>query len=331
VQHIRVASTDIANAVEPAAALLRDGGIVAFPTETVYGLGADVFNKTAIRRIFAAKGRPPDDPLIVHVRPQWPLDQVFAHTTALERRLLDKFWPGPLTLIGPKAAAIPSIVTAGLPDIAVRAPSHPVAIALLDAVGGPVAAPSANRFSYVSATTAQHVIDDLGDSLDAIVDAGPSTAGIESTVVRLRGSALEVLRHGATTIDAITTAVPDISEVVELTESSAASPGQLLTHYSPNTATLALAPGTAIDRLELKGSVVLVGYDESIRPETHRFVSLGSRSNLDGVARTLYDTLRTVDSVNADTILIELTGAGGIGRALDDRIRRAASGRVEGR
>ncbi|MBN4059670.1 threonylcarbamoyl-AMP synthase [Acidimicrobium ferrooxidans] len=329
-QYIRVASTDIANTVEPAAALLRNGGIVAFPTETVYGLGADAFNKTAVRRIFAAKGRPPDDPLIVHIRRHWHLDQVFAHTTSLERQLLDKFWPGPLTLIGPKATAIPSIVTAGLADVAVRAPSHPVAIALLDAVAGPVAAPSANRFSYVSATTAQHVVDDLGDSIDAIVDAGPSTAGIESTVVRLRGSVLEVLRHGATTIDAITTAMPDISDVVEITGSTTASPGQLLTHYSPNTATIALAPGSAIDRLELEGSVVLVGYDESVWPETHRFVSLGSRSNLDGVARTLYETLRTVDSSNADTILIELTGASGIGRALDDRIRRAASGRVEG-
>ena len=329
-QHIRVASTDIANTVEPAAALLRDGGIVAFPTETVYGLGADAFNEAAVKRVFAAKGRPPNDPLIVHVRPHWPLDQVFAHTTALQLQLLDKFWPGPLTLIGPKAPTIPSIVTAGLPDVAVRAPSHPVAIVLLDAVDRPIAAPSANRFSYVSATTAQHVADDLGDSIDAIVDAGPSTAGIESTVVRLRGSVLEVLRHGATTIEAITAAVSGIDEVVEITGSTTASPGQLLTHYSPNTATIALTPGTAIDRLELVGSAVLVGYDESVRPETHRFVSLGSRANLDAVARVLYETLRTVDSSAANTILVELTGADGIGRALDDRIRRAASGRVEG-
>ena len=321
----------LAASVEPAAELIRAGRLVAFATETVYGLGADAFDPVAVRSIFAAKGRPPDDPLIVHVLPQWPLEQVFASVSPIAQLLVDRLWPGPLTIVGPKAAGVPDLVTSGLPDVAVRAPSHPVAQALLAAAGRPIAAPSANRFSYVSATTADHVIDDLGDSVDAVLDSGPATAGIESTVVRVNGTVLEVLRHGALSTADILAAVPELTSAIDPpARSSAASPGQLITHYSPTTGTVALRAGATLPSEFAAGSrrVVVLGYD---RPATSGLIetrSLGSRDDLDGVARTLYAKLRSADEAGADLIVVELTGADGIGRALDDRITRAASGVV---
>jgi len=326
-----------ANAIAHAADILRSGGLVGFPTETVYGLGALARSPEAVARIFAAKGRPATDPLIVHVLADWPLDEVFAPADALTQTVTDELiaahWPGPLTLVRAKHPSIPDIVTAEGPTVAVRAPAHPVAQALLAAVGEPIAAPSANRFSYISATTAAHVVADLGDSVDLVLDGGPATAGIESTVVRIAGDALIVLRHGALGIDAITAAVERGVDVVEpaATEAPTASPGRLVRHYAPATAAFACPVGVT-PPTDLDGPVCYVGYRDALPdlPDSWALRDLGCIDDLDAVAAGLYAALRELDQAGHATLVLQLTGRSGLGAAIDDRLRRSASGRVLG-
>lgn len=297
--------------------VLLAGGLVAFPTETVYGLGALALDPEAAARIFEAKGRPADDPLIVHVRPEWDLSTVFAEVTEPIRRLADEYWPGALTIVGPKHPSVPDIVTSGLATVAVRAPSHPVAAALLDLVGVPVAAPSANRFSYVSPTTAAHVASDLGEVIDVLIDGGPTPIGIESTIVRVDGNRLTLLRPGSVVI-------PGMESDSHAPRSMA--PGRLDVHYSPSTPTRALA---ARSPLRAEGPGVYIGYDDSEPPPAGwRFVGLGDRRDLESVAHRLYEVLRAVDAERASVIVVEFTGGDGLGAALDDRIRRAAGGQT---
>lgn len=213
-----------------AAELLRAGQLVAIPTETVYGLAANALDEAAVRRIFAAKGRPYSSPLIVHVA-----DLAMARELAREwpqhaEKLAARFWPGPLTIIVPKSDKVPDIVTAGLPSVALRMPAHPVALAVIRAAGIPLAAPSANRFTQLSPTTAQHVREALGDAVDLIVDGGPCSVGIESTVISLTGSVPRILRPGMIS-------QTQIEEVIGPVESGAGeeSPGQHPKHYSPRT------------------------------------------------------------------------------------------------
>ena len=300
-----------------AAEVVIAGGLVAFPTETVYGLGALALDRDAAARIFEAKGRPADDPLIVHVRPEWDLRSVFAEVTEPIRRLAAEHWPGPLTIVGPKHPSVPDIVTSGLPTVAVRAPSHPVAAALLDLVGAPVAAPSANRFSYVSPTTAAHVAADLGEVIDVLVDGGPTPIGIESTIVRVDGERLTLLRPGSVVI-------PGIEADSHLPASIA--PGRLDVHYSPTTPARALAAGA---QLHADGPGVFIGYEDSLPPPAGwRYVSLGERTDLESVARRLYEVLRATDAEGPRLIVVEFTGAEGVGAAIDDRIRRSAGGQT---
>lgn len=300
-----------------AADVLLAGGLVAFPTETVYGLGALAMDSAAAARIFEAKGRPADDPLIVHVRPEWDLSTVFAEVTEPIRRLADGHWPGALTIVGPKHSSVPDIVTSGLSTVAVRAPSHPVAAALLDLVGVPVAAPSANRFSYVSPTTAAHVASDLGEVIDVLVDGGPTPIGIESTIVRVDGDRLTLLRPGSVVIAGIES---------DSQAPSSIAPGRLDVHYSPATPTRALA---ARSQLRAEGPGVFIGYaDSGPCPDGWKFASLGDRRELESVARRLYEVLRAADAEQAPMIVVEFTGVDGLGAALDDRIRRAAGGQT---
>ncbi|MEX2424424.1 MAG: L-threonylcarbamoyladenylate synthase [Acidimicrobiia bacterium] len=301
--------------LRPAAEALLAGRLVAFPTETVYGLGALALDPRSAGRIFEAKGRPPDDPLIVHVLPDWDLGLVFAEVTEPIRRLADEHWPGALTIVGPKHPSVPDIVTSGLPTVAVRAPSHPVAVALLELVGVPVAAPSANRFSYVSPTTADHVASDLGDVIDVLVDGGPTPIGIESTIVRVNGEHLTLLRPGSVVIAGIGS---------DTHAPSSLSPGRLEVHYSPSTPTRALA---ARSPLRSPGPGVFIGYDDSIpTPDGWQVVSLGDRRDLQSVAHRLYEVLRTADALRVPVMVVEFTGVDGLGAALDDRIHRAAGG-----
>lgn len=324
-----------------AAEVLRRGGLVAFPTETVYGLGCNALDEAAVRRVFEAKGRPAHDPLIVHVGRGWSLERV-ATVEAGEsvRALTGAFWPGPLTVVVPRAPALPGAVTAGLSTVAVRCPAHDVAQALLEAAGVPIAAPSANRFSYVSPTSARHVFDDLGGRIDLILDGGTTHHGIESTVVRLDGARLHVLRLGAVTVDALRDAVGGAYEIVEPPAGGArgsGSPGMETKHYSPRSPALAvrapLVEGRAGEGLaDVPGhEVVYLGYEDR-RPElpgSWRFVPLGASDDLVEVARRLYENLRAWDSASTDRVLlVELTMADGLGAAIDDRITRAASGVV---
>lgn len=304
--------------LQPAAGALLAGSLVAFPTETVYGLGALAFDPVAAGRIFEAKGRPADDPLIVHVRPHWDLGGIFADTNATIRDLARLHWPGPLTIVAPKHHSVPDVVTAGRSTVAVRAPSHPVAVMLLDMVGVPLAAPSANRFAYVSPTTAAHVAADLGDLIDVLVDAGPTSIGIESTIVLVDGERLSVLRPGSIQLDGVDT---------NLSAPASQAPGRRDVHYSPNAPTRALEAGGRLP--SDAGSGTLVGFDDSEpAPPGWGFVSLGSRDDLTAVARRLYGMLREIDRNEPERIVVEFTGRGGLGEAVDDRIRRAAGGQI---
>lgn len=238
--------------IEQAAEVVRSGGLVAFPTETVYGLGANALDGEAAQRIFAAKGRPADDPLIVHVADMEEVAQVASHVPERAVVLMRRFWPGPLTLVLPRAEAVPDVVTSGGPTVAVRCPDHPVALALLRAANVPIAAPSANRFAHTSPTAAQHVLDDLDTRIDLVLDGGACRVGVESTVVDVTGAQVCLLRPGGVTLEELeavvgrvalgasrreaagTEGAKDATETGNAVQPPAASPGLLDRHYAPH-------------------------------------------------------------------------------------------------
>jgi len=326
-----------------AAACLRAGGLVAFPTETVYGLGAHALDRAAVRRIFEAKGRPSTDPLIVHAASVEDVRALVASWPDAAARLAELFWPGPLTMVLPKADVVPGEVTAGLPSVAVRVPAHPIAHALLTAAAIPVAAPSANLFSRPSPTTAAHVLADLDGRVDFVLDAGPTPVGVESTVVDLTGSDPRILRPGGTTAEDLAAALGSIvgSDAVVARAGPMVSPGLLERHYAPR-APLTVYEGddrsrllermTAdVDALLAQGCRVgLLLHDEDVLgrqvAETRR---LGSLTRVDLVAARLYGELRALDMQDLDAILAHgVDDARGLGAAVRDRLRRAASGRI---
>ncbi len=314
--------------VEIAAAVLRDGGLVAIPTETVYGLGCNALDADAVDRVFSAKGRPASDPLIVHV------DGLDMATTVVAgdlpppaATLAATFWPGPLTLVLPRSSLVPDAVTSGLETVGVRSPAHPVAAAIIRAAGVPVAAPSANRFGRISPTSADHVVDELDGRCDLIVDAGRTDHGVESTVVTFDGDEAVVLRHGAITLEQLAEVVPTRSLDVDRGDEAKASPGHDDRHYSPRAHTIAVTAGVhAHTGATWPADVVHLGYGDRrpSLPAGWDFVALGELSTLEGVAHDLYDTLRRVDESGPAAIVVELTGATGLGRAIDDRLTRAA-------
>src|SRR5713101_4350 len=229
--------------IERAAALLRAGEVVVFPTETVYGLGAAALQTGAVERIFAAKGRPFNDPLIVHIAEEDALEQLTSSIPGRAKLLARAFWPGPLTLILPRSPLVPKLVTAGLETVAVRMPRHPVALALIRAAGSPIAAPSANRFMHVSPTTAQHALADLRGRVPLILDGGPCEVGVESTVLDLCSTVPTILRPGGVSLEALRTVLPEVqlsarhNVVRENAQTEAVAqkaPGQLFTHYAPS-------------------------------------------------------------------------------------------------
>jgi L-threonylcarbamoyladenylate synthase len=285
--------------VEPvarAAELLRAGKLVAIPTETVYGLGANALDEAAVRRIFEAKGRPLSSPLIVHVS-----DVAMARGLASDwpreaEALAARFWPGPLTIIVPKNSQVPDAVTAGLPSVGLRMPSHPLALAVIRAAGIPIAAPSANRFTELSPTTAQHVREGLGDGVDFILDGGPCTVGIESTVISLAGPKPRILRPGMVS----RTQIEKVIGPVEI-GSGAESPGQHPKHYSPRT------------------RVVI-----DARPFTGRGAELHLPSDPAAAAETLYRRLHDLDQEGYDWIAIDMPPDTPEWAGIRDRITRAA-------
>ena len=304
--------------LDEAARLLREGGLVAFPTETVYGLGAHALDVAAVARIFQAKGRPADNPLIVHVAEPAQLDLLALHVPPLAARLAERFWPGPLTLVLDARPDVPRLVTAGLDTVAVRIPAHPVAQALLAAAGVPVAAPSANRSGRPSPTTAQHVLDDLGELIDAVVDGGPCRVGVESTVVDARGAVPVILREGAVTREELGVETVDASA-----EQAAASPGTRHAHYQPRCHVVLAAPGEAAElAAELARQGERVGLIAAAGPPGG-VSAIGRFRDAAELAAHLYDWLRQAEAA-VDVVVVETVPETGLGRAVMDRVRRAA-------
>jgi L-threonylcarbamoyladenylate synthase len=329
------------DAIARAAECLRRGGLVAFPTETVYGLGAHALDATAVRRIFAAKDRPANDPLIVHVANLHQIEELVTAIPDAARQLARHFWPGPLTLVMPRASVVPPEVTAGLDTVAVRIPAHPVARALLQEAQLPVAAPSANLFSRPSPTRASHVLQDLDGRIDMILDAGATDVGVESTVLDLTSETPLVLRPGAVTIEMLAAVLPGVQARTATTEGvgSLPSPGLLPQHYAPQ-APLSLYEGPAASTLSTliaaAQAAVLQGRKVGILTTTDRaphfqkldvvVADLGSEAHPEQVASRLYAALRQLDAAEVDCILsLDLPAGDGLWVALRDRLRRAAS------
>ena len=314
-------------AIDEAARLLHAGELVAFPTETVYGLGADASNPAALRRLFEAKGRPADHPVIVHVADLAAARRWAATMSAGALALAEAFWPGPLTLIVPRAAQVSDAVTGGQASVGLRVPSHPVARALLAGFGGGIAAPSANRFGHVSPTTARHVADDLGDAVALILDGGPCDVGIESTIVAFDGDTPLLLRPGGVGADAIAGVLGRMPA-----RGGASAPrasGTLASHYAPRT------PSTLVSKDALRAELrQLADRDERVAvlardvaiPEG--FDGLWIHAPRDPVtyARALYANLRALDAAGADAILIEEVPADRSWTAVRDRLSRATAG-----
>lgn len=337
--------------VGEAAQAIRDGKLVAFPTETVYGLGANALDPAAVSRLFEAKGRPATDPLIVHIAHIGQLSMCASQVPPAARKLGLAFWAGPLTIILPKKPRIPDTVTAGLPSVAVRVPSHRVARALMEMAGVPVAAPSANRFSRPSPTTAAHVLADLDGRIDVVLDGGATDIGIESTIVDFTVDPPVMRRPGGLTLEQIRSVVPEVVAVSEQGRAEVAqvAPGQLTRHYAPQAeltlyigaANLAIARVAADTRtLAAKGARVgILAPEEDLRALAPELAPLaatgrvevqpyGSRRDPERSARELFAGLRALDATGVTHILASAIDADGLGLAVVDRLTRAAEGRV---
>lgn len=313
-------------AIARAASLLRAGRLVAFPTETVYGLGALALEPAAVSRIFEAKGRPSFNPLIVHVAGVEEARKVVSEWSPLAEALAEAFWPGPLTLVLPKAAIVPDEVTAGLPSVAVRAPSHPVARRLLAEVGAPVAAPSANRYMAISPTTARHVEKSLGGRIDAILDGGATPLGIESTVLDLSGSLPLLLRPGAVSIDELEKVVGTIARPEATAEEGVArvSPGLSRRHYAPDAQVEILSFDELASRLAAArgGRVGVIA--RSPRPaglEVEAWLQLPDEAT--GYARQLYAALHALEDAGVERIAVEALPESSEWDGARDRLSRA--------
>lgn len=327
------------SAIESCADIIKSGGLVAFPTETVYGLGADATRKDAALKIYAAKGRPSDNPLIIHIAKAEDAEG-YAHTSPLYYALAKAFMPGPLTVILPKKDTIPSEVTGGLDSVAVRCPSHKVARALIAASGVPIAAPSANISGSPSPTSAAHVTNDMNGKIDAIIDGGECEIGLESTIVKLDGNKAILLRPGAITADALGCVCEEVEISSAVTHALAQnerplSPGMKYRHYAPSSP-LVLLDGSEKDITDflLKASatencVILCYSEEAEMLSGAKLIDVGCRSDLQTQAQRLFGALRQADTMGADIIYAHLPPLDGLGLALYNRMIRAAAHTVK--
>ncbi len=324
-----------ASGIARAAELLRGGGTVALPTETVYGLGANALDSAAVARIFEAKERPSWDPLIVHVSGRAMLERVAVLAgDAGERaeRLVDAFWPGPLTLLLPRTATVPDVVTSGRALVGVRMPAHAVALEVIGAAGVPVAAPSANRFGRTSPTTAAHVLEDLDGRIDAVLDGGPTSVGVESTVLDVGAWPMVIYRPGAVTMEMIERVAGEVRRFAAPEESavpeSLPSPGVGLRHYAPR-ARLMLVE----DEVEMRGVVATLGAAERVGVMLPFGWSVGGSVEVfrwadwvdaNGLAQRVFAGLRELDGRSVQVIVCPVPQMGGVGEALRDRLQKAA-------
>ena len=316
---------DVTNAqIDEAAQHIREGGLVAFPTETVYGLGANALDPRAAARIFEAKQRPFFDPLIVHVPDLAAIGPLVTRIPPLVLQLAERFWPGPLTLVLEKQSIVPDIVTAGMPTVAIRVPAHPVALALLQSAGCPIAAPSANPFGRISPTTAAHVREQLGDRVDMILDGGPCRVGVESTVLSLVEERPLLLRHGGVPLEDLEAIVGSITIATASNDDVPQSaPGMLTQHYAPRTPLKIIIDWSTIAGGKDVGVLLLRQFDRA--GEFGAAEVLSESADLTEAAANLFAAMRRLDSRGLRLILAELAPESGLGRAINDRLRRAAA------
>jgi L-threonylcarbamoyladenylate synthase len=310
--------------LERAAGLLRNGGIVAFPTETVYGLGAAVFNEKAVARVFEIKGRPRFDPLIVHVSSPDQLPLLVGAVPSGAQALIDQFWPGPLTLVLSKAPAVPELVTAGLSTVAVRMPRHPLAIELVARAGTPIAAPSANPFGCTSPTTARHVLDQMAGKADMVLDGGDCSVGVESTIVSCAGAQPVLLRPGGLPVEDIEAIVGPLGVVSREGDPAVVAPGMLPRHYAPRTP-LMLIPGDRAWPPNPGARVGVLAFQENPCPGSVAAVEiLSAAGDLREAAANLFGAMRRLDALGLDLIGAQNVPDTGLGKAINDRLLRAS-------
>ncbi len=307
-------------AIAEAGRIIASGGLVAFPTETVYGLGAHALDPMAVARIFEVKQRPRFDPLIVHVADVGMAESLWQFIPAIARQLIQAFWPGPLTLVLPKRAHVPDIVTAGLPTVAVRMPGHPVALALIRAASVPIAAPSANPFGYLSPTRAEHVVAMLGDRVDLILDGGPCPYGVESTVILIEGDRVAVLRPGALPIEDVERMVGPVD--IRTRSARPQSPGQLPRHYAPRVP-VRIGTYTTI-REPPDRHIGYLAWQTPPPVNVDAVEVLSPTGNLREAAARLFDCLHRLEAAGVDVIYAEPVPEVGLGRAIMDRLQRMA-------
>ncbi len=339
-----------ADGIGEAAGILRRGGLVVFPTETVYGLGADGTNPQAVLKVFAVKGRPPDNPLLLHISKVEQLDAIAASVPSVARRLVDRFWPGPLAIILQKSELVPHEVTAGLDKVGVRMPGHAIALEFLSACGVPVAAPSANLSGRLSPTCLEDVIEDLCGRVDCIIDGGSCPVGIESTVIDVTGDQPAVLRPGAVSIEALESVIGPVAvrrstgRAESVDSDGEPAPADKYRHYCPHTPVVLFegdpearssALRDEIVRLTSEGKTVgaaaltesLAGLKDLVGPR-FRVEEMGSASDPGSIAARVFSALRALDRGGVDVILVEGMEETGVGLAVMNRLRQAAGNNV---
>lgn len=328
--------------------VIKSGGLVAFPTETVYGLGANAFDENALERIYKAKGRPSDNPLIVHVADIEKVSELVRKMPPIAKKLMEAFWPGPLTLIMPKSDKVPFIITAGLDTVAVRMPSNAIALELIKKSGVPVAAPSANSSGKPSPTLAGHVISDLSGRIDIIIDGGSTRVGVESTVLDITVDPPVILRPGGITREQLQQVLGKVDQETSVSplpmETRPRSPGMKYRHYAPNAVLLLIqgCPGRVAEEISRRAElynndgnyVGILTTDESAslyEPSLYtfcKFLSLGSGNRPESLAANLFKRLREFDEAGVDVILAETPDARGIGQAVMNRLLKASGGNI---
>ncbi len=328
-----------------AAEILKGGGLVVLPTETVYGLGANGLDKNAVEKIFIAKGRPSDNPLILHVAEKQQLDVLVKGVDEVSSKLIEAFWPGPLTLVMNKSREVPEVVTSGIPTVAIRMPSHPVALSLIYAAGFPVAAPSANLSGRPSPTRVEHVIEDLNGKVDLVIDSGPCKVGLESTVLDISTKKPMVLRPGGIGLEDLKKVLGEVLIDASSEENSKGfapkSPGMKYTHYSPKAQLMVISgePQKVITKIKELSSqegikkIGILATDETLDDYKEikgkgmfpiTLISVGKRKDKATIAAQLFHTLRMFDEAKVEMVLAEAIDESGIGLAIMNRMNKAA-------
>ena len=316
--------TEIGTDILRAKQFLDKEEIVAIPTETVYGLAANAFSENAINKVYVAKMRPTNNPLIVHVAGEEWIYQLATEVNEKAELLIEKFMPGPLTLLLPKKKLVPDIVTSGLPDVAIRFPNHPTAKKLLSQLDYPLAAPSANPFGYISPTTAQHVYNQMNNKIPFILDGGQCSAGIESTIIGFKNNLPVIYRLGSITLSEIEAVVGKV--IINSNTKDILAPGMLKKHYSPSTPLLLTEEIDEAMKKYNGKNIGLITYDSysPLLPDEQQIV-LGKSTNLGQVAHNLYAAMHTIDAVGYDIIIVKKLPDGGMGKSINDRLTRASN------